>query len=96
MSYSWKAPVRAGVGSADKQRWHARAGRTFELLLKFSAAGDAERADELLEVDLAALVGVKDVEDVVCELAGVAEREELLVYPAETRPCRGGPMGSPS
>ena len=54
-----------------------------ELVLHFPSTCHAERADELLKVDLAALVGVKDVEDVVCELAGVAEGEELLVYPAE-------------
>ena len=37
-----------------------------------------EGADELLEVDHAIYVVVKDVEDVLCELARVAKGEELL------------------
>ena len=50
-----------------------------ELVLHLAAAGDAEGADELLEVDGARLVRVEDVEDVVGKGGGVAEREELGV-----------------
>jgi hypothetical protein len=62
--------------------WHHRPqrdGRTLELLVEPATAGDAERADELAEVDGPVLVLVEDIEDVVRELARVAEREELAV-----------------
>lgn len=50
-----------------------------QLVLHLAAARDAQGADELLEVDSAALVRVEDVEDVVGKGRGVAEREELRV-----------------
>ena len=50
-----------------------------QLVLHLAAAGDAERAYELLEVDGAGAVRVEDVEDVVGEGGGVAEGEELFV-----------------
>jgi hypothetical protein len=74
------APSGSG-GSAQCERQSK--GRTLELLFETSAGGDAEGADELLEVNLAAIIRIEDVEDVVRELSGVAEREELLVYPTE-------------
>lgn len=56
---------------------------TFQLLVQLATTRDAECADELFEVDGTVLVLVKDVEDIVGELVGIAEGEELLVYPAE-------------
>jgi len=56
---------------------------TLELLIKTAAAGDTQGADELLEVDCSILVLVKDIEYVVGKVSGVAEGEELLVYPTE-------------
>lgn len=58
-------------------------GRTFELLFDTSARGDADGADELLKVNLAAAIHIEDVKDVVREFSGVAQREEQLVYPSE-------------
>lgn len=58
-------------------------GHTLELFVQTAAACDAECADELFKVDCPVLVFVKDVEDIVCELAGVTERKELLVYVTE-------------
>jgi hypothetical protein len=57
--------------------------RTFELFVELASGGDGEGADELLEVDCAIVVVVKDVEDVFSELAGIAKGEELLVDAAE-------------
>ena len=57
--------------------------RTFELFVELAARGDGEGADELLKVDCAIAVVVEYVEDVVCELAGIAKGEELLVDAAE-------------
>jgi len=57
--------------------------RPFELLIQSATRGDAECADELFEVDCAVLVLVEDVEYIVGKFTRVAEREELLVYPAE-------------
>ena len=57
--------------------------RTFELFVKLTPRRDGEGTDELLEVDCAIAVVVKDVEDVVCELAGIAKGEELLVDTTE-------------
>jgi len=57
-----------------------------ELLVQSSAACDAEGADEFLKVDCAVLVLVEDVENIVCELARVTEREELLVYVTKLGP----------
>lgn len=51
-----------------------------ELVVERAARRDAERHDELLEVDRAGAVGVKDVKDVVGKRGGVAKGEELLVY----------------
>jgi len=51
-----------------------------QLVLHLAAAGDAQGADELLEVDRAALVRVKDLEDVVGERTRVAKGEKLSVY----------------
>lgn len=53
--------------------------RPVELVLHLAPGGDAQRADELLEVDGPGLVAVKHVEDIICETRGVAEREELPV-----------------
>ena len=63
--------------------WGGERTRTFELFVKLAARGDGECADELLEVDHAIAVVVKDVEDVVCELARIAKGEELFVDAAE-------------
>jgi len=52
---------------------------TLELLVQPSPRSDAQGTNELLELDRAGLVLVKDVEDVVCELGGIAEGEELPV-----------------
>ena len=66
-------------------RWGWR-GHTLELLVQATATCYAEGADELFKVDRTVLVFVKDVEYIVCELAGVAEGEELLVYATELGP----------
>lgn len=50
-----------------------------QLVLHLAAARDAQRADELLEVDRARLVRVEHVEHVVGECRRVAKREELRV-----------------
>lgn len=57
--------------------------RTFELLVELAPRRDGEGTNELLEIDRAIAIVVKDVEDVVCELARVAKGEELLVDTAE-------------
>lgn len=57
--------------------------RTFELLIEAPAACNTQSTDELLEIDRAILVLVEDIEDIVRKLVRIAEREELLVYPAE-------------
>lgn len=71
-----------------RMRWgrSGRRGHTLELLVQTAATRDAEGADELLKVDRAVLVFIKDVEHIVCELAGITEREELLVYATELGP----------
>ena len=78
MSYSWKAP-RSGsiVGGRSSQLSFAL---TLELLIQTSSARHAKRTDELLEVYVAILILIEDVEDVIREFAWVAEGEELLVY----------------
>jgi hypothetical protein len=48
-----------------------------------AAACHAECTDELFKVDRAVLVRVEHVENIVCELAGIAKGKELLVYPTE-------------
>lgn len=70
----------------DETGTMGRRGHTLELLVQVAAACDAEGTDELFKVDRAVLVFVEDVEYIVCELAGVTEREELLVYAAELGP----------
>lgn len=58
-------------------------GHTLELFVQAAATGDAESADELFKVDCPVLILIKDIEDIVCKLAGVTERKELLVYATE-------------
>jgi len=50
-----------------------------ELLLQISTGGHWESANELLEVNGAVLVDVKDIEHIVSEARWVTKREELLV-----------------
>jgi hypothetical protein len=57
--------------------------RTFELFVELTPRGDGEGTDKLFEIDCAVAVVVKDVEDIVCELARIAKGEELLVDTAE-------------
>ena len=96
MSYSWKGPVTQQQQQQHRHDEHKRPSehvpfrhrhstrtRTLELLIQSSTGRDRESTDELLKVDSAVLVLVKDLEDVVCELARVAEGEELLVDLAE-------------
>ena len=56
---------------------------TFELFLQTSSTGDTERTNKLLEVDLAALVFIKDVENILSKFARIAKGEELFVYSAK-------------
>ena len=58
-------------------------GGTFEFFLETTATGDAESADEFFEVDVTALVGIEDVEDILGEFSWITEREELFVDAAE-------------
>ena len=53
--------------------------RPVQLLLRAPAAGYVDGQQELLEVDVAVLVGVEGAEDVVAELVGVAGGEALGV-----------------
>jgi len=53
--------------------------RPIQLILHLASTRDAERADELLEVDAAGLVAVEDVEHVFCEGSRVAKGEKLSV-----------------
>jgi len=53
--------------------------RPLELLLRFPGRRDVDRLQELLEVDLAAVVRVERPEHVLAELVGVALREETRV-----------------
>lgn len=50
-----------------------------QLILCLAPARNAQGADELLEVDAAGPVTVKDIEDVVGERGRIAEGEELSV-----------------
>lgn len=50
-----------------------------QLVLHLAPRRDGQRADELLKVDDAAVVGVEDAEDVVGKGRGVAKGEELAV-----------------
>ena len=52
----------------------------FELLLGGAGRGDVDSQQELLEVDVSVLVGVKRAEHVVAELLRVTAREEQLVH----------------
>lgn len=58
-------------------------GGTFEFFLETTATGDAQSADEFFEVDVTALVGIEDVEDILGEFSWITEREELFVDAAE-------------
>ena len=51
-----------------------------ELLLGRAGGGDVDGKEELLEVNVAVLVGVERAEHVVAELLGVAAGEEQLVH----------------
>lgn len=82
MSYSWKAPAEPG-GQWGLKACQRQSDLTFELLVQPASARYAEGTDEFFKVYMAVLVLVEDVEDIVCEFAWVAEREELLVYPTE-------------
>lgn len=57
--------------------------RTLELLVQSSATRDAESTDELFKVNGTIFVLVKDVEDIVCKVSWISEREELLIYTTE-------------
>lgn len=50
-----------------------------EFILHLATAGHAERANELLEVDSAALIRVEDFEDVVGKGTRITKREELPI-----------------
>jgi hypothetical protein len=50
-----------------------------QLILHLAPARYAQGTYKLLEIDCTRLIGVKDVEDIVCETGGIAEGEELLV-----------------
>lgn len=50
-----------------------------------SATRDTQSTDEFFKVDIAALVGIEDVEDILGEFSGITEWEELFVYSGEFR-----------
>ena len=56
---------------------------TFQLFLQTAPTGDAECTNKLLEIDLAALVFIKDVENILSKLPRIAEGEKLFVYPTK-------------
>lgn len=56
---------------------------TFQFFLQTASTGDTEGTNKLLEVDLSALVFIKDVENILSKFARVAKREELFVYPTK-------------
>jgi len=55
----------------------------FQLLLQTASAGDAECTNKLLEIDVAALVFIKDVENILSKLPRIAKGEKLFVYPTK-------------
>jgi len=62
--------------------------RPLELLLRLPCRGDVDCQQELLEVDLAAVVRVERAEHVLAELVGVALREEAGIDFEELGSCQ--------
>lgn len=56
---------------------------TFQFFVETASTRYGECAYEFFEIDGTVLVFVKDIEDVIRELAGVAEWEKLFVNTAE-------------
>lgn len=56
---------------------------TLQFLVQPSPTCNAESTNELLEVYVAILVLIEDIEDVIGKFSWIAEREELLVYSAK-------------
>lgn len=56
---------------------------TFQLLFETTATGDAECTDKLFKIDLAALVGIEYIKDVVGKFSWISKGEELLVDATE-------------
>jgi hypothetical protein len=56
-----------------------------EFFVKPTSACNTESADELFEIDHAVLVLIKDVEDEIGKLFGIAKGEKLLVNLAKFR-----------
>jgi len=77
-------PARNSIGIETPPHHHSTTCRvtcqlTLQLLVQSAPGCNAQSADELFELDCAALIFIKDVEDVVGELGRVAEREELAI-----------------
>lgn len=56
---------------------------TLQFFVQPPPACNTESTNELLEVYVAILVLIEDIEDVIGKFAWIAEREELLVYSAK-------------
>jgi hypothetical protein len=54
--------------------------RAFELFVQTSATRDTQSANEFSEINGAALIRIKDVEDLLGKLFWITEGEELFVY----------------
>jgi len=61
-------------------RLDGRERRALQLFIETTATCDTQSADELLELDRAASVGIEDLEDMSGEVFRIAEGEELFVY----------------
>lgn len=78
ISYSWKAPIPEVrlIGIDGSQR-------TFQLFLQTASTSDTECTNKLFKINLAALVFIKDVENIISKFGRIAKGKELFVYPAK-------------
>ena len=74
-----KTPIDIAFRYSDVWEEEEKFVLTLELLVQSSPGRNAQSTDKLLELDRPALVLVKDIEDVVCELGWIAKGEELAV-----------------
>lgn len=83
MSYNWNAPMKPSKEFEIRLNHVHTEVLTLELLIQTAPACYTESTDEFFEIDGPILVLIEDVENVICEISWVTEREELFIYPAE-------------